>query len=121
MKLAILLFAVFITGVITLSGSEANISGTWVMRQNKILSNLPVMRIEMNKGIWQGKIDIPEVEEYDRDIHSIRVVNDSVFITLFKNGTTIHAALVNDSTLTGEMSLDGSKDPVTFVKYSKPR
>ncbi|MGB4845306.1 MAG: hypothetical protein WBP16_12645 [Ferruginibacter sp.] len=116
MKLAILIFSLFITGLITLTDSGANISGTWVMEADKVLYSPPVMHIEMGEGIWQGTIDIPEQEVYDKEIHSIRVKQDSIFITVYKDGPVINATLVNDNAIVGIMPVEGRVDTVRFNK-----
>jgi hypothetical protein len=116
MKLAILVFATFITGLITLSSPVSNIKGTWVMQsQNSSCSN-NVLRIKMNEGIWVAKIDIPEQQVYDREVFDISAKKDSVFITVFKNGPTIKAALVNETTIAGELVSDGKADAVKLVR-----
>lgn len=116
MKLAILIFGLFITGLITLTDSGANIGGTWVLQADKVLYSPPVMHIEMGEGIWQGKIDIPEQEIYNKEIHSIRVKQDSVFVTVYKDGPVINAALIKDSAIVGIMLSEGRTDKLRFNK-----
>lgn len=116
MKLAILLFGLFITGLITLTDSGGKMGGIWLMQVDGVLYGPPVMHIEMGEGIWQGKIDIPEQKIYDKEIHAIRVKQDSVFITVYKDGPVINAALVNDTAIVGIMPVEGGVDTVRFNK-----
>lgn len=118
MKPAVLLFAAFITGVITLSSSSSfkNIQGTWVMQSDNSPCSNNVLRIKMEEGIWAGKIDIPEQDIYDKEVFSIITKADSVFITVVKDGPVIKTAFVNDSTLTGELLVDGRPGFIKFLK-----
>lgn len=116
MRTVILIFGVFITGVIAFSNVDTRLKGTWVMKHEFTVSNLPVMRFNYKEGILSGKIDVPEAEEYDRDLHFISTKGDSVHIEVYKNGTIINAVLANDSTLTGTMIMDNDTYPVTFLK-----
>lgn len=116
MKLAILLFATFITGLVTLSSSVTNFKGTWIMESQTSSCSNNVLRIKMHEGIWVAKIDIPEQQVYDREVFDITTKNDSVFITVFKNGPIIKAALLNDTTITGQLLGDGKADAVKLVR-----
>ena len=118
MKLAILLVSVVITGAITLFGADdKNISGTWIMQSKDNSCSPAVIRIKMDEGIWRGKLDMPEQELYDKDIYSIKVSGDSVFISVAKDSPVIKAVFVNDSTIAGELLSGGSRDAVQFEKF----
>ena len=115
MKPIILLFAA-IFGLLTFSDNNKNIEGTWLLQTNDSLCSKTVIRIQMNEGIWEGKMDIPEQEIYDKEIWSIKVDKDNVLITAFKNGSTISGKMINDSTITGQMKIDSNVDPVMLKK-----
>ena len=118
MKLAILFVSVVITGLITLTAADdKNISGTWVMQSKDNSCSPAVIRIKMGEGIWQGKLDIPEQELYDKAIYSIKVSGDSVFISVAKDSPVIKAVFVNDSTIAGELLSAGRRDAVQFEKF----
>lgn len=118
MKFIILLFSIVAGGYILFSkpSHNYNISGTWVMQGKKDVDDPAVLRIEMGKGFWEGKLDMPGQELYNHEIYSIISKQDSVFINLFKGGTVINAALVNDSTLAGEMLLEDKSDTIIFSR-----
>jgi len=116
MKPFILLIVVAITSLFAISRADKNISGTWLMQEGDNAAQPPVFRIHMGEGRWEGKLDIPEQELYDRELQSIRVEGDSVFITVYKNGSTIYARRVNDSTITGVMKGESRTDTVRFKK-----
>lgn len=118
MKPFILLISVAITSLFAIGTADKNISGTWVMEQGDSSDQPPVFRIEMGEGIWEGKMDVPQQEVYDRKVHSIRVDGDSVFITVYKNGSTIYARRVNDSSITGMMKGESRIDTVKFKKIN---
>ncbi|HMI79328.1 MAG TPA: hypothetical protein VK484_11075 [Ferruginibacter sp.] len=115
MKTAILLFAA-IVGVISFTGNNKDIRGTWSLQIINSGCSKTILRINMGEGAWEGKLDIPEQEVYDKKVHSIRMSGDSVFITVFKNGSTINAKMVNDSSMTGIMQLEGCADEVLIKK-----
>ena len=116
MKAAILYFAIIIGGIIALPSPDKNISGTWILRSDENLCNSAVLRIKMQEGRWTGKADIPAEELYDKEIYSIAVERDSVFIRMYKDGPTIKARMVNDSTITGKKEQEGRTDGVEFKK-----
>lgn len=116
MKPFILLIGVTITSLFAIRTADKNISGTWIMKQGDNPDQPPVLHIEMGEGIWQGKLDIPEQEVYGRKIRSIRVDGDSVFITVYKNGSTIYARKINDSSIIGIMKSDSRTDTVKLKK-----
>jgi hypothetical protein len=49
-------------------------------------------------------------------VHAIKVSGDSVFITVFKDGSTINAKMVSDSSMKGKMKLEGCIDDVMIKK-----
>jgi len=116
MKALIILIGMIVTGVIAIATADKNISGTWLMQQGDSPAYPPVLRINMNEGIWEGKMDIPQQELYNKKVHSIRVKGDSVFITVYKNGSTIFARVINDTAITGVMQTEGRQDAVKFKK-----
>ncbi|HMK05715.1 MAG TPA: hypothetical protein VK489_16045, partial [Ferruginibacter sp.] len=75
MKTAILLFAA-IVGVISFTGNDKDIRGTWSLQSRDGKCAKTILRINMGEGIWEGKLDIPEQEVYDKKVHSIRVSGD---------------------------------------------
>jgi hypothetical protein len=108
---------IFLTGI-TIMGllippPDKNIAGTWVLQGTDVQ---PVFRIHMGEGIWKGTIDMPEQEVYDKEIHSIRVNKDSVFIKVYKDGPVINARMTNDSTLEGETQKEDRVDRFTFKR-----
>jgi len=115
MKTVILLFAA-IVGVIGFTSNDKNIRGTWSLQSMDNSCSKTILRINMGEGIWEGKMDIPEQEVYDKKVHSIKLSGDSVFITVFRNGSTINAKMVNDSSMTGTMKLEGCADEVLIKK-----
>lgn len=116
MKAFIILIGMIVTGVIAVATAGKNISGTWLMQQGDSADYPPVLRITMNEGIWEGKMDIPQQELYNKKVHSIRVKGDSVFITVYKNGSTIFARVINDTAITGVMQMEDRQDAVKFKK-----
>ena len=116
MKPFVLLISVAITSLFAISTADKNISGTWVMEQGDSPDQPPVFRINMGEGIWEGKMDLPEQEVYDRKVHSIRVDDDSVFITVYKNGSTIYARRINNSSIIGLIKGESRTDTVKFKK-----
>lgn len=116
MKLAILIFGVFITGIISISTPVANIKGTWVMQTGAGSCSPVVIRISMDEGTWVGKMDIPEQQVYDKEVDGIIVKGDSVFISVFKSGNSISAVLQNKQTLSGKLVTGSSESAVQFVK-----
>jgi len=116
MKLAILLFGAFITGIISLSAPVTNIKGTWVMQTGEGMCNPVVIRISMGEGTWVGKMDIPEQQVYDKEVDAIIVKDDSVFIGVSKSGNSIKAVLQNKHTLTGKLVTDSGEKAVEFIK-----
>lgn len=116
MKLAILLFTAFITGMITLSSPVQNIAGTWVMQAGAGNSSPVVIRISMEKGVWVGKMDIPEQQLYNKEVYAITVNGDSVQIDVSATGNRIKAQLQAGNRLTGTIITDTLQQPVQFVK-----
>ena len=116
MKLAILLFGALITGLISLSTPATNIKGTWVMQSGQGSCSPTVIRISMDKGIWVGKVDIPEQQVYDKEVYDIRVNGDSVFINVSGSGNYIKAALKQGNSLEGDIIADNSRTAVQFVR-----
>ncbi|MBK7559710.1 MAG: hypothetical protein IPI54_16380 [Chitinophagaceae bacterium] len=116
MKFIVVLFSVVVTGLVTLLPGEKNVSGTWVMEQNKADCSPAVIRIKMNEGNWEGNMDIPGERVFDRSMYSISVKGDSVFIKVSKEGNAINAAMVNENTLEGNLVTDAGTDAVRFTK-----
>jgi len=116
MKLAILLFGTFITGMITLSAPVKNISGTWVIQSAPGTCSPAVIRISMDEGVWVGKMDIPEQQVYDKDVYAIAVDGDSMLISVSESGNSINAKLETDNSLKGTLVTDNSNTPVLLVK-----
>lgn len=121
MKAIVLLIGVTLTSIIAVSRADKNISGTWIMQQGDNPANPPVLRIRMGEGIWEGKIDMPEQQVYDRRVESIRVDGDSVFITVYKGGPVIAAKCINENSIRGVLQGETATDPVALQKQiSKP-
>lgn len=116
MKFIVLLFSVVVTGVVTLLPGENNIGGTWVMDTGKNDCSPAVIRINMNKGIWEGFMDIPAERVFDKPVYSIVVNGDSVFIKVSKEGNSINAELVNGNILEGNLVTDAGRDAIKFTK-----
>ena len=116
MKLAILLFGTFITGLISLSSPVKNIRGTWVMQTNPGMCSPTVIRIKMDEGVWVGKIDIPEQQVYDKEVYAITVKEDSVLIKVSRSGNYIKAVLESGNSLKGDIITENSRSAVQFVK-----
>lgn len=116
MKPLILLISVVITSLLAIGTGDKNISGTWIMVQGDGSNQPPVLRIKMGEGIWEGKLDLPQQEVYDRNVHSIRVDGDSIFITVYKNGPVVCARKINDNTISGKVKGGSSIDTVSFKK-----
>lgn len=116
MKLIVLLCSAILTGLFAFFPAEKNISGTWVMQTNPGTSGPTIIRISMQEGVWEGKLDMPGQQVYDRGIHSIIANSDSVFIRVSKEGKLIKAALVNENTLAGQMLFEGISEPVQFSR-----
>jgi hypothetical protein len=106
MKTLIFLTGITIMGLL-IPAPDRNIGGTWVLQG---ATDQPVFRLHMDEGIWKGTMDIREQEIFDKEIHSIKVKADSVFITVYKDGPVINALMVNDSTLEGTMQKEGRLD-----------
>jgi hypothetical protein len=116
MKTAILIFGAFITGLISLSTPITDIQGTWVMQHEQTTCGPTVIRINMDKGIWVGKVDIPEQQVYDQVIDDIRVDGDSVFIKVSENGNHIKAILKQANRMEGTLIADESEAAVQFTR-----
>ena len=116
MKAIVLLIGVTLTSIIAVSRADKNISGTWIMQQGDSNINPPVLRIQMGEGIWEGKIDMPEQQVYDRRVESIRVDGDSVFITVYKGGPVIAAKCITENSIRGVLQCDTSTVPVVLQK-----
>ncbi len=112
MKPFILLISVALTSLFALAPSDSNIGGTWIMEQGDSATNPPIFRIKMGEGIWQGTMDMPGQQLYDRKIHSIIVDGDSVFITVYKDGPVISAKMTGDGVISGTMKGESGEDAV---------
>lgn len=116
MKPFILLISVALTSLFAIVSADTNISGTWIMEQGDSATNLPVFRIKMGEGIWQGTMDMPEQQVYDRKVHSIIVDGDSLFITVYKDGPVISAKITGDGVISGTMKGESRVDVVLLRK-----
>ena len=116
MKLAILLFGAFITGLISLSTPVKDISGTWRIKTVDGICSPTVIRISMKEGIWIGKMDIPEQAVYDKEVYAVSVKGDSVFINIAKSGNAIKTVLQGNNTLAGDLVTDSSISAVVLIK-----
>ncbi len=118
MKAFILLLGVTLTSIVAISKADRNITGTWVMEQGDSKTHSPILHIKMGEGIWEGRIDMPEQQVYDRKIESIRIDGDSVFLTIYKDGPMIAAKLADQHTIRGSIISEAiGKDPVLLKKY----
>lgn len=118
MKAFILLLGVTLTSIVAISNADRNITGTWVMEQGDSKTHPPILHIKMGEGIWEGRIDIPEQQVYDRKIERISIDADSIFLTIYKGGPMIAAELADQHTIRGIMEGEGGgKDPVLLKKY----
>jgi len=116
MKFAILIFGTFITGMITLSSPVKNITGTWVMQAGAGSCSPAVIRVSMEKGVWVGKMDIPEQQLYNKEVYAIQVNGDSVCIEVSASGNRINAQLKTNNNLAGTITTDTAQLPVQFIK-----
>jgi hypothetical protein len=116
MKAVILFFGIVLTSIFAISKADKNISGTWVLQTTDSSCSQPVLRIQMGEGIWKGKLDIPCQEVYDKEVYSIIVKGDSVFITIYKDGPAIKARIVNNTAIAGEREQEGRVDAIAFKK-----
>ena len=116
MKFIVVLFSVVVTGLVTLLPVEKNLSGTWVMEPGRADCSPAGIQIKMNKGIWEGNMDIHGERVFDRSMYSITVKGDNVFIKVSKEGNAINAALVNENTLEGNLVTDAGTDALRFTK-----
>ncbi len=116
MKPFILLISIALTSLFAIVSADANIGGTWVMEQGDSATNPPVFRIKMGEGIWQGTMDMPEQQVYDRKLHSIIVDGDSLFITVYKDGPVISAKMTGDGLISGKMKGESREDVVLLKK-----
>ena len=116
MKPFILLISIALTSLFAIVSADANIGGTWVMEQGDSAANPPVFRIKMGEGIWQGTVDMPGQQIYDRKIHSISVDGDSLFITVYKDGPVISAKMTGDGFISGMMKGESREDVVLLRK-----
>jgi len=116
MKPFILLISIALTSLFAIVSADANIGGTWVMEQGDSAANPPVFRIKMGEGIWQGTMDMPEQQVYDRKLHSIIVDGDSLFITVYKDGPVISAKMTGDGLISGTMKGESREDVVLLKK-----
>lgn len=116
MKPFILLISIAFTSLFAIISADTNISGTWIMEQGDSATNPPVFRIKMGEGIWQGTMDMPEQQVYDRKVHSIIVDGDSLFITVYKDGPVIFAKITGDGVISGTIKGDSREDIVLLRK-----
>lgn len=116
MKPFILLISMALTSFFAIISADANIGGTWLMEQGDSATNPPVFRIKMGEGIWQGTMDMPGQQVYDRKIHSIMVDGDSLFITVYKGGPVISAKITGDGIISGTMKGESRVDVVLLKK-----
>ena len=117
MKAFILLFGITFTSIVAISKADRNISGTWVMEQGDSKAIPPVIRINMGEGIWEGRIDMPEQQVFDRKLQSVVVDGDSVFITVYKDGPVISAKMTDNKTIRGCMQGETCKEAVLLKKH----
>ena len=117
MKASILLFGITLTSILAISKADRNISGTWVMERGDSKTSPPVIRINMGEGIWEGRIDMPEQQVFDRKLQSVMVDGDSVFITIYKDGPVICAKMTDNKTISGCVQGETCKDAVLLKKY----
>ncbi len=118
MKAIILLIGVVLTSALAVFRADKNISGTWIMQQGDSKTYPPVLRIRMGEGIWEGTIDLPEQQVYDRKLESIVVDGDSVFITVYKGGPAIAAKYSSDTSIRGMLRSETGSDPVVLRKQT---
>lgn len=116
MKPFILLISIALTSLFAIVSADTNINGTWVMEQGDSAANPPIFRIKMGEGIWQGTMDMPEQQVYNRKVHSIIVDGDSVFITVYKDGPVISAKMNSDGLISGTMKGESREDLVLLRK-----
>ncbi len=116
MKALILLVGITVASIVAISGADKNITGTWVMEQGDSRTSPPVIRIKMGEGIWEGRIDMPEQEVYDRKLGSVVLQGDSVFITIYKDGPKISARLLDNVTISGSLKNENRGEMILLKK-----
>ncbi|HRI25709.1 MAG TPA: hypothetical protein PLZ45_13615 [Ferruginibacter sp.] len=117
MKAFLFLISIVLTSVVAITSADTNIAGTWVMVKGDDAGNPPVFHIRMGEGIWEGTMDIPGQQVYDRNVYRIKVNGDSVYITAYKDGSTIYARRVDEQHIVGLMKGETRVDTVLFKKY----
>ena len=114
MKLLILVIPLVI-GSIILFPKQKDISGTWILDNTGKKFETTILHIQMAEGYYTGKLDIPDQELYDQPV-GIRLNKDRVKILLDEKGNCFIEGKISDSSLTGNVVVDGKPQPVRFTK-----
>ena len=114
MKLLILAISLLI-GSIFLFPKQKDISGTWILDNTRKKFETTILHIQMGEGFYTGKLDIPDQELYDQPV-GVRLNKDHVKILLDEKGNCFIEGNISDSSLTGNVVVDGKAQPVRFTK-----
>lgn len=69
----------------------------------------------MTDRYYAGKLDIPGQELYDQPV-TVRLTKDKVKIFLDEKGNCFIEGNISDSSLIGNVVVDGKEQPVRFTK-----
>lgn len=115
MKWNIILAGAFFIGGLAFSPKQTDLRGTWQVSGSDPCQTT-VVRIEMGEGIWKGRADQPAMNKFNAAIRSVRMEKDSIVMEI-DDYTIIKTVLINDSTMSGYLQLNGIREEIVLKKH----